>query len=204
MGGKFDPEHFAIERNVPSIFTFPCATDGHDGNRRRENLSNAANCPGGADRGSPPRARRRGDRIAGRLLRYMSHLFGTERTYRAKLATSAFAAARRDHARRPAQGDAHHRRPAHRRRERRRPAAHALQGCARRCHRRLRGALRAPPARAHTTQRVESRAPRGHRSQLPLPRSSKPSMAAARASLKGMRSRASSLSSPSPCAGRRV
>ena len=105
MGGKFDPEHFAIERNVASIFTFPCATDGHDGNRRRENLSNAANCPGGADRGSPPRARRRGDRIAGRLLRYMSHLFGTERTYRAKLATSAFAAARRDHTRRPAQGD---------------------------------------------------------------------------------------------------
>ena len=35
----------------------------------------------------------------------MSHLFGTERTYRAKLATSAFAAARRDHTRRPAQGD---------------------------------------------------------------------------------------------------
>jgi hypothetical protein len=25
------------------------------------------------------------------------------------------------------------------------------------------------PARAHTTQRVQSRAPRGHRSQLPLP-----------------------------------
>ena len=72
---------------------------------RGANLSNPANCPGGADRGSPPRARRRGDRIAGRLLRYMSHLFGTERTYRAKLATSAFAAARRDHTRRPAQGD---------------------------------------------------------------------------------------------------
>jgi len=36
MGGKFDPEHFAIEGNVASIFTFPCATDGHDGNRRRE------------------------------------------------------------------------------------------------------------------------------------------------------------------------